>query len=372
MTHRERFRKAMSHETVDRAVFDLCGCPQTLIDYEETKNALSAYLGFSGARQGNFPLDERILEYFYIDTRIVGGMPTPKTIHDRLEGDIIYDSYGIGRRIINGHYEICHNPLKGCTIDEMLAYPLPDAVNLDQVLIQTWAEKAKYLHENTGYAVIAEHPVFGVFEIGCWLFGFDDYFYRMAAEPELVHAFSQRILGYQKKVIDVYYGALGRYIDCTTSGDDFGMQTGTFMSRTMFEELVAPYFTERIRLTKKYTSAFYQHHTCGSVYALIPNLIDCGIDILNPIQPGTYMMEPDRLKRDFGDNLSFWGGIDTQHLLPNQSAEEVMAEVARVLSLMGSRGGYVLSPAHCIQSDVPAANIAAIYEGAKRYYGGQI
>ncbi|AEF80445.1 uroporphyrinogen decarboxylase family protein [Leadbettera azotonutricia] len=367
MTSRERFNRAIRHETADRAVFDLCGCPQTLIDYQETRDSLKAYFGLSGTDKGGFPLDERILDFFDIDTRIVGGMPTPNTVHNRTEGEIHYDSYGIGHKPINGHFEICHNPLKDASMDEMLAYPLPDASKIDRQLIRSWGERAKYLHENTNYAIIAEHPVLGVFEIGCWLFGFDDYLYRVAAEPELVHEFSRRILDYQKAVIDIYYSELGPYIDCTSSGDDFGMQTGTFMSVNMFNEMIAPYFSERICHTKKYTSAFYEHHTCGSVHSLIPSLIKCGVDIINPIQPGTYMMEPERLKKDYGAQISFWGGIDTQELLPRGTPEEVEERVKQILSIMGDEG-YILSPAHCIQQDVPAANIAAIYSGAKKFY----
>jgi uroporphyrinogen decarboxylase len=367
MNHRERFKKVASREGADRAVFDICGCPQTLIDYEETKKALAACLGFAGPPEGGFPLDERILEYFNVDTRLVGGMPTPKTVHNRTEGEVVYNSYGIGHRPINGHYEICFNPLKDASIDEMMAYPLPDAADIDRSIIHAWGEKARYLHENTDYAVIAGHPVLGVFEIGCWLFGFDDYLYRLAAEPELIHAFSARILDYQKKVIEIYYSELGPWIDCTSSGDDFGMQTGTFMSVDMFNEFIAPYFAERISYTKKFTPAFYQHHTCGSVYSLIPSLIKCGVDIINPIQPGTFMMEPERLKEDYGAALSFWGGIDTQDLLPHGTPEEVEARVKYILSVMGN-SGYILSPAHCIQQDVPAENIAAIYRSAKKFY----
>jgi len=368
MTHRERFNSVINHKKADRAVFDLAGCPQTLIDYPETQDALKMFLGFSGNNTGGFPVDERILQYFDIDTRIVGGMATPKTVHNRTEGNIQYDSYGIGYRTVNGHPEICHNPLKDATTDEMMAYPLPEAKNADRQLIRSWGERARYLHENTDYAIIAEHPILGVFEIGCWLFGFNDYFYRLTAEPELVHAFSRRILDYQKEIIDIYYGELGRWIDCTSSGDDFGMQTGPFMSAAMFRDLIKPYFSERIAHTKKYTGAFYEHHSCGSVHSLIPELIQCGVDILNPIQPGTYMMEPERLKKDFGSVISFWGGIDTQNLLPHCSAEEVKEEVKKILAIMGTEA-YILSPAHCIQQDVPAENIAAIYSGAMEFYG---
>ena len=367
LSSRERFRLAASHEKADRAVFDLSGCPQTLIDYPETREALKKHLGFSGEDEGGFPLDERILKCFDIDTRMVGGMPTPATIHNRTEAGVKYNSYGIGYKPINGHYEICHNPLKDATIDEMMAYPLPEASMVDRKLVRSWGEQAKDLHERTDYAIIASHPVLGVFEIGCWLFGFDDYLYRMAAEPELVHAFSRRILDYQKEVIGIYYGELGPWIDCTSSGDDFGMQTGTFMSVDMFNEFISPYFSERITHTKKYSGAFYEHHSCGSVYSLIPSLIKCGVDILNPIQPGTFMMEPERLKNDYGSAIAFWGGIDTQELLPRCSARAVEEEVEKILAVMGS-DGYILSPAHCIQQDVPVENIAAIYRGAQKFY----
>lgn len=368
MTHRERFYKAVTHANPDRAVYDLTGSPQTNVDYEVTKKALARLLNVCGEKQGTYNLDSRVLEILDIDTRRIGGMPTPPTSHIRVENGVYYNSWGIGEKEIDGHMEICYNPLKDCEIDEVMAYEFPNPEKLDRKLIEKWALQAKYLHEKTDYAVVAEHPVYGVFELGCWMFGFDDYLYRLAGEPEVVHAFSQRVLDYQKKVIDIYYDALGKYIDCTTSGDDFGTQNGPFMSTAMFDECIKPYLKERISYTKQYTDAFYKHHTCGSVYNFIPSLIDCGVDILNPIQPGVYMMECERLKENFGEKISFWGGIDTQYLLPKASVEEVKAEVKRILSVMDKNGGYILSPAHTIQYDVPAENIVAIYEGAKEYY----
>jgi Uroporphyrinogen-III decarboxylase len=348
MTHRERFFNVVTHKKCDRVVLDLCGCPQTQI-YDRRL------------------ITEEFLLKYDIDTRIVGGMPTPQTVHNRVENDIHYDSYGIGYKQLYGYSEICVNPLRDKDIDYIMAYPLPEVKDINVNIIKEWANKAEWLHTNTDYAVIAEHPVLGVFEIGCWMFGFDDYLYRLAAEPEVVHAFSERILEYQKGMIELYYGQLGKFIDCTTSGDDFGTQTGTFTSPDMFDDLVKPYFKERITYTKKFTDAFYQHHTCGSVHSLIPNLIDCGVDILNPIQPGTYMMEPERLKADYGDKMSFWGGIDTQHLLPEGNVDDVKNEVKRILKIMDCEG-YILAPAHNIQKDVPFENLEAIYEGALEYY----
>ena len=368
MTHRERFYEVVTHGHPDRAVYDLSGSPQTNIDYEVTKKELARLLNITGEKQGFYNVDERILTALDIDTRRIGGMPTPVTPHCRKENGITYDSWGIGYKEIDGRMEICENPLRDCTIDEMMDYEFPDPEKVDRKLIQTWAEQAKMLHEQTDYAVVAEHPVLGVFELGCWMFGFDDYLYRLAGEPEMVHAFSQRVLEYQKKVIDIYYSALGRYIDCTTSGDDFGTQNGPFMSNEMFKEFIYPYFKERVAYTKQYTEAFYKHHTCGSVYSFIPMMLECGIDILNPIQPGVYMMECGRLKEKYGDRLTFWGGIDTQHLLNGGTEQEVKDVVKETLSVMDINGGYILSPAHTIQYDVPAQNLIALYRGADEYY----
>ena len=362
MTHRERFYKAVTHQEIDRPVFDLAGCSQTLVDGEQVRADLARLCGATGEKQGNFNLDNRVLTALDIDTRFVGGMPFPDTGLARRENGMVYDAYGIGYRQLGAHQEIAYNPLKDAEIDEIMAYPLPQWDKIDQHYFDAYAEEAKYLHENTDYAVIATHPVLGVFEIACWMFGFDDWLYRLAGEPETVHAFSQKILDYQLGVADRYYGALGKYIDGTSSGDDFGMQTGPFMSTAMFDEFIAPYMKQRIARTKQHTDAFYQHHTCGSVFNFIPSLIDCGVDILNPIQPGVHNMEPERLKSTYGDKIAFWGGIDTQHLLPQSTPEEIKAEVKRVVGIMNQNGGYILSPAHTVQSDVPAENVMAIYQ----------
>ena len=369
MTHRERFYSAVTHGQPDRAVFDLCGSPQTIVDYDITKDELNRLLGITGQKQGDFCLDERVLIHLDIDTRKIGGMPTPPSSHSKApDNGSFTDSWGIGYRYTNNHYEIRSNPLLDATEDQVASYEFPDPSKVDQSLLQKWADEARFLHENTDYAVIAEHPVLGVFELGCWMFGFDDFLYRCAGEPELVHMFFDRVLDYQKKVIEQYYTLLGPYIDCTTSGDDFGTQTGPFLSKQMFQNLIKPYYKERVQYTKRFTDAFYKHHTCGSVYDFIPDLIDCGIDILNPIQPGVYMMEHERLKKDFGDKITFWGGVDTQHLLPGGSPDDVKKEVKRILGIMDNNGGYILSPAHTIQYDVPAQNILALFEGAKEYY----
>ena len=107
------------------------------------------------------------------------------------------------------------------------------------------------------------------------------------------------------------------------------------------------------------TKIFY--HTCGSVYAYLPDFIDIGIDALNPVQVTAKNMQPETLKREFGERICFWGGIDSQHILPNGTPGEVQAEVCRMSELMGSDGGYVLAAVHNIQPDVPPENVCALF-----------
>ncbi|MDR2570957.1 MAG: uroporphyrinogen decarboxylase family protein [Oscillospiraceae bacterium] len=204
MTHRERFYATVTHQATDRAVFDLCGISQTFVDFQETKDDLAKLMNLTGDPHGDYNIDQRILLALNIDTRCVGGMPTPVSKHRREESGVLYDNFGLGWRDVGDRFEICHNPLKGCTKTEMEDYVFPDPKDIDNELIDKWAAKAEFLHTKTDYAVIAEHPVLGVFELGCWLFGFDDYLYRLIGEPEVVHTFSKRVIEYQKQMISIF------------------------------------------------------------------------------------------------------------------------------------------------------------------------
>jgi uroporphyrinogen decarboxylase len=369
MSGRERFLATMRREKVDRLPFDLAGTSLTGIDHPESVTALARRLGFDSPWTGNYEkFDERILERLGIDFRRVGDILSPKGgLEKRISETENVDCWGVKRRWTGLYWDIVDPPLRGASIADLDAYPWPRARDVDPALIDRFARTARRLFEETDYAVCGEHPVYGVFELGCWMCGFDDFMLRMALEPEFVRRFFDIVLEYQREVIALYYGAIGGYIQVTTSGDDFGTQTGPFISPEMFRDLIKPYYAERIACTRRFTGAFYFHHTCGSVHALLPDLIDAGVDILNPIQPGARDMEPDRLKRDFGDRLVFWGGIDTQNVLPRGTTAEVERTVRSVLDAMGG-AGYILAPAHNLQPDVPPENIAAIFEAGSRYF----
>lgn len=371
MNYRDRFEATVKHRPVDRVPFDLAGTSLTGMEHNESVEKLRQFLGFTNTYDGWYrKFDERILMYLDIDIRRVGDILEPESkLAYKISDNEYTDCWGIPRVFTGLYWDIKNPPLKGATMKDLEKYPWPKAENIDLKKIDGYREQAKRLYNETDYVVCAEHPVYGVMELGCWMCGFDDFLLKMALEPEFVMKFFDIILEYQKKVIEIYYGAVGEFIHFTTSGDDFGMQTGPFISPSMFERLVKPYYKERIGYTKKFTKAYYFHHTCGSVYSLIPHLIDAGVDILNPIQPGAKDMSPEKLKKAYGDSITFWGGIDTQHILPNGTPEDVKSEVYRVLDTMSQNGGYVLSPAHNIQPDVPAQNIVALFDAGQEYFG---
>ena len=355
MTRRERFKAAMERRSVDRPPYDLAGTSLTQVDSPKALRELKASLGITGEPVTPYAkFDERILDALDIDFRRVGDIIIPHTSHEKSGDGWFIDAYGIKRVFAGRYYEISDYPLRGATLKELREYEFPDPDTLDDGIFEAYGKTAKYLYENTDYVIVGEHPVFGVLEIACWMCGFDDFLYRMAAEPEFVHEFFALTLRFQKKLIERYYDKIGRYIHITTSGDDFGTQRAPFVSAAMFDELIAPYFKERIAYTKQFTDAYFFHHTCGSVYKLIGSLIDCGVEILNPIQPTAADMEPAKLHAAFGDRIAFWGGIDTQELLVNGSPDDVRAAVSGVIRAMDAHnGGYILAPAHCIQDDVP-------------------
>jgi uroporphyrinogen decarboxylase len=367
LTPRERFRRIMAHQTADRVPLDLAGTSLTAAD-AQVVTALQDALGLDHTPPGAYqPFDERILQALDIDFRRVGGLIASgdHSIPGRPGYQI--DLWGIVRKWTGQYWDIVESPLRGTTVDDLDAFPWPDAARvMAEAPLSDYTAEAQRLWEHTPYVVVAEHPVYGVLELACWMCGFDDFLARIAGDRPFVYKLFAKLLALQKAFIQPYYTALGPYIHLTTSGDDFGTQAGPFMSPRAFRNTVLPYFRERIAFTRQFTRGYFWHHTCGSVYDLLPDLIEAGVDILNHVQPGAARMEPQRLKADFGSRLCFHGGFDTQGVLPFGSVEEIEAEVRRVMDALKPNGGYIFSAAHNIQSDVSAQNVLAMYRAARQ------
>lgn len=377
MSRREDFNKILRHEQPDKLIIDFGGNPLSSMEGNSMYKLLE-FLGYDVFEALEvlpfgrvLRLDERLLKHFDIDTRSVGTILKPKKSQYKKITDSEYiDEWGI-RRIYTGMYwDVIDYPLKNAAVEDLEKYQWPDPESLDMKEIEEYARQAKRLYEETDYIICAEHPVYGIFELGCWMCSFDDFLLKMAIDEEFVHKFFETVLNYQKKVIDTYYGALGKYIHYTSSGDDFATQTSLFISPNMFKRLVKPYFKERITHTKKYTTAAYLHHSCGSVFPIIDDLIDAGVDILNPIQPMASNMQPENLKNTYGSRIVFHGGIDTQDVLPFGTKESIEKTVRETIGIMNNNGGYIFAAAHNIQEDVSPQNLIWMLDAANKFGKG--
>ncbi|MGC8862224.1 MAG: uroporphyrinogen decarboxylase family protein [Armatimonadota bacterium] len=364
--YRERFRLTLEHKPVDRCPIDLGGTPQSTVESPSAVETLARYLGIDGPMPDDYDkFDRRVLEHWDIDFRRVGCLVPFVTDRCRRISETEYiDEYGIRRRHSGMYWEIVDVPLPNATIDEIVGYEFPRVDQIPPGVLDDCELRAKRLFEQTDYVIVGEHPVFGVLELACWLCGYDHIMLMMAAEPEFIHLLFGKILEFQKRVIRVYYESLGRYIHLTTSGDDFGTQKGLFMSPGMWREFVKPYMRERIEYTARFTDAVYMHHTCGAVFDIIPDLIDIGVRILNPIQPAATGMQPERLKSAYGSQIVFHGGLDTQEVLPSGDPELICRAVDDLLTAMHpwSDGGYIFAPAHNLQADVSPESVATMYD----------
>ncbi len=193
--------------------------------------------------------------------------------------------------------------------------------------------------------------------------GFDEFLLDLAIAPERAAAVMDRVQAYlmerTRRILEAGRGL----IDMIEYNDDVGGQNGLLISPAAWRQHLKPRMAEFIRLCKPYGVAV-RYHSCGGIRPIIPDLIEIGVDVLNPVQTTARGMDAEGLKRDFGDRLSFNGGIDTQGLLPHATADEVRRETRRLIDTLGRDGGLILAPSHVYQADVPVENVVAVYEVA--------
>lgn len=376
MGRRDDLKRILNHQQPENAILDLGGCPLSTMHGRSYAN-LMKHFGFDMVKDCSdevliwgqvHRLDDRLVEALDVDTRGVGAVMIPKnsTFH-WISPTEYMDEWSIRRKFDGLYWDIVENPLREKTVDDLKDFPWPNADFIDMDFIRSEAKRAKYLYENTDYIVVADLPTYGVFELADWMCGFDDYMIKMALDEDFVHEFSSRVLAYQKRMLQLYLEELGPYIHILVSGDDFATQNSQFVSMSMFEELIQPYFKARIDCSKQYTDAAILHHSCGSVAKLIPKLKECGVDILNPVQPGAAGMEPETIKLAYGDQIVFHGGLDTQEVLPFGTEEDVEAAVKNIMRVMNKDGGYIFAAAHNIQEDVPPQNVIAMLRAARKW-----
>jgi len=205
------------------------------------------------------------------------------------------------------------------------------------------------------------------FNVYAQLSGMDKWLIDMKIRPKVYFAICDKLLEYGLAMDAKFYEAVGNYIDIAVVFDDLGAQNGPLMSYQDWAKFVRPYTKQIIANIKRYTSAKILMHNCGSIYTFIPGLAEIGVDAVHGVMPLAWHMEPWRLKKDFGDIMTFFGGIDIQRLLPYGRIEEVREGVRKTIEAYALGGGYILAPAHNLEPDTPPQNIVAMYEAAQEF-----
>lgn len=307
--------------------------------------------------------NDQLLEAMDIDARRVWLRQLPETEPAAADGRIV-DDWGIEHAKCGSHFQQVSWPLREAGLREIEAYPAP-VVN-DPRRIEGLREESRRLREEGRHAVIGRSATMGFFEIGCALRGMEQYFMDMVDDPALIEALNERILNSQMEMYGLYLDTCGDYLDVIETGDDYGSGTGPLVSPAAFRRLLKPY---RARLNafikRKAPHIRIFHHTCGNVRLLIPDLIEIGVDVLNPVQP-VPGMEPARLVREFGRDICFHGAADTIRMLCG-STEDVRRGV-RQLCQDFSGGSWIVAPANHFQNDIPAENVCALYDTVREFY----
>jgi uroporphyrinogen decarboxylase len=353
MTPKQRVQTAMRHERPDRV-------PLFYRDIPEVELRLLADLGLQDR--------EELLRHLDIDFRWVA----PEYIGPPLEDEQTErrrDIWGVEYYYqkydeTDGYWEPVSRPLAYCEdVAELDAYPWPKLEWFD------FSTLTKQIDQCEDYAVMtAPGPASpGILQIPLDnLVGGEQIMLLMASNPQFFDVLVERLMNFWTSFIEQMLTAAGDRIDFFRIGDDYGTQQDLLIGPQMWRERIQPAIRTMYDVAKRHGAWCYQH-SCGAVRKLIPDLIDAGIDVLDPIQVKATGMVPAELKAEFGDRLCFSGGVDEQELLVNGSPQDVQASVWRLLDDMARDGGFFLGPTHNFQTVVPTDNILAMYEAGRTW-----
>jgi uroporphyrinogen decarboxylase len=373
MTSRHRVTIALNHEEPDLVPLDFSTGGNSS-PVPEFYHELLDYWGLA-AEVRPLPhmlrlavVDERVLQSLEIDTRPVGMRPATRGRRLCDEPGCFYDDWGVKWRVVQAgcaaYNELAESPLADAGLADLDHYPWwPDPLDADRYA--GVREEARRLYHTTEYALVGTPGFNGVWERAWFLCGFARMLEGLLLEPQFVHAVLRRVTDLCKAALSRYLDLVGPTIQVIKMGDDLGAQDGPLMAPALYRRVIKPYHKELFDLIKQRCAARVFLHSCGSVYRLLPDLVDAGVEILNPVQVSARDMDTARLKAEFGDRLSFMGAVDTQHVLPFGTPDEVRSEVERRIADLGPGGGYILAPVHNVQADVPPENLVAMYHHAR-------
>jgi len=367
MNSRERVLYSLNHEQPDRVPIDLGGVVTSftnraygnIVEYLGLKNPVAPLGGYNI----RIDIDEEILRYFSVDTRHVYTNPLKGWDTTYFEDGSFDSEMGIHYRIVGDYSEMVYHPFADMDVEELQEIRFPNMKHPSRY--KGMKEKCDKFRSE-GYAVVSG-SLASVFELSMYTRGMANFLMDLIVDKDFAKLLMDKIADMQ---IDYYTGLLdevGDSFDVVCMADDLGTQTSPMLSVPLFQEMVKPRLERIYKYIRSRTSAKIFHHTCGASYDFIGDLIDIGMDILNPVQPTATGMDRDKLKNNFGDKITFWGGIDIQTTLPHGTPDEIKSEVHAAVDILGQNGGLVLAPAHNVQGDVPPINLDIMCKEAVSY-----
>jgi uroporphyrinogen decarboxylase len=399
MNHRDRVLAALRHEEPDRIPIDFGGTVDSTISalsYQPLRAALGLAPSVTRVQdiyQYTAVIEEDVRQAFGVDTVPVLDLPSewrsgtlpdgspaqfparfqPQRLDDGAQ--VVLDGAGtiVLKMPAGGYYfDPVHSPLAEATgvrdieqcLDQIESYDKPD--HLDESY-EELAGLARALHEETDYLVVG---FFGghIFQAAQSLRGWQAFLVDLLANGAFAEALLDRLTEANVRRFEHFARTVGRYAHVVHFEDDLGMQDRPLLRPELYRRMVKPYHARLFRFAKVNCDAYLLLHTDGAVAPLIPDFIEMGVDALNPIQVSAAGMDPRDLKREFGKELTFWGGgCDSQSVLPFGTPGQVADEVKRRIDDLAPAGGFIFSPIHNIQAGVPVENVLALFGTAREH-----
>ena len=379
MTPRDRVLTVLNHEEPDRVPIVIGVSNATGIKmqpYQRIKRIIGVKAPdkflYQWPELGTAEVDEATMVRLHSDVRGVLDLEpatTRRRNQNRHPHDDCIDSWGSGQLEVTPGYWFpgIHPLIDATTVEELENYPYwPDMS--DPSRVAHVADDARRLAVQNEYAIMATPWLLFPFERAHAMQGMEAFLLNMAMYPDFARALLEKIAGYCKVLMGRFLDELGDNVDIIKIGDDLGTQESLMISPQMYRDLLMPIHADFIDFIKARTSAKIFFHSCGDVFPLIEDFIDIGVDILNPIQTSSgKMSDLAALKKRFGRNIVFCGGIDSHRILPYGSVEEVRQEVHRVIDLLGAGGGTMIGAVHTVMDDVPPENVLAMVDAVEEF-----
>ncbi len=399
MKPRERILNALKHRETDKIPVDLGGMDSTGITAVAYHN-LKKHLGINTGKIRIFDPYQQVVAVVKEILEIVGGdvipiFPEPLNWKkERLADDIFCEvperwntetlkdgsqqvkNEGIiiaKKPAESWYFEPCYYPLAGLRTVQEIESRKDVFENFDwpfyvDETIEALGEKARQLYQQTDYALMGNFAVH-IFMGGQLLRGFEQFMIDLIMQPEIAECILNNLSEAYIRRFEKYAEYVCPYVQIINVNDDLGTQNSLQISPEIYRKIVKPYHKKLYQFIKKKFSGYLFLHSDGSIYDIIPDLIEIGVDIINPVQFTAKNMELEKLKKEFGKDISFWGGgCDTQQILPYAERNKVKEHVKKCLDILAPGGGFIFCQVHNIQPDVPPENIMAMYEAVREFY----